>query len=164
MILLWTTAACNIAGLSSKRCLQGLLVAHELRSALFVGLPQPPVAKVLEALTHRSCHDAFDSERYELLGDAVLKHAASRQVFWHSLGDGKEPAEGLREGDLTEAVSRLVSNGTLFRLAHVRPSPGAALLRIVRLSAKRVIPRRSRVKPFHLRRRGTTALQDHCYH
>ena len=67
--------------------------------------------KVLEALTPQGTRDVIDSERYELLGDGVLKGMAARHVFQAGRGD---------EGQMSLALCRLVSNGTLHRVAVVR--------------------------------------------
>lgn len=68
--------------------------------------------RVLEALTPLGARDSIDSERLELLGDGVLKGAAAKHVFLTQGGD---------EGQMTLGLCRLVSNGTLFRVAIVRP-------------------------------------------
>jgi dsRNA-specific ribonuclease len=46
-----------------------------------LSLPRPPVSAVLEALTSKGTNEVFDYERYETLGDAVLKLIASVDVF-----------------------------------------------------------------------------------
>ena len=100
-----------------QQCLQGLLAAHELREKVLPAAlypERPPVPKVLQALTHRSCHDAFDLEAYELYGDAVLKFIASLCEFklqGEAAGDA---------GTMTQNTARRVSNGTLFRAAQVQ--------------------------------------------
>jgi hypothetical protein len=97
--------------------LQGLLVAHELRERLRPKwLPRadtPSSNKILEAITHRSCADSIDFERYELLGDAFLKFATANHLF-------KARKEDADEGSLSLALHRRVSNGTLWRCAVVR--------------------------------------------
>ena len=98
-------------------CLQGLLVAHELRERLRPAwLPRaeaPSATKILEAITHRSCADAIDFERYELLGDAFLKFATATHLY-------EARGAGADEGNLSLELHRRVSNGTLWRCAVVR--------------------------------------------
>ena len=99
--------------------LQGLLVAHELRERLRPAwLPKeeaPSSTKILEAITHRSCADSIDFERYELLGDAFLKFASANHLY-------STRTEGADEGSLSLELHRRVSNGTLWRCAVVRLS------------------------------------------
>eukprot|EP00892_Ulva_mutabilis_P000531 jgi/Ulvmu1/10479/UM064_0016.1 len=92
--------------------LEGLLVAHELRERLRPRwLPRtaaPPTTKVLEAITHRSCADSIDFERYELLGDAFLKYATAHHIYATSHA-------ALDEGGMSLELHRHVSNGILWR-------------------------------------------------
>ncbi len=46
-----------------------------------LSLPRPPVTAVLEALSAKGTNERFDYERYETLGDAVLKLVASVDAF-----------------------------------------------------------------------------------
>lgn len=107
---------------------QGLLVAHELRERLRpCWLPReemPSTGKVLEAITHRSCSDAVDFERYEFLGDAFLKFAVASHLFSSRGADASE-------GQLSVTLHRSVSNGTLWRCAVVC----SVLLLMCRLSS-----------------------------
>ena len=97
--------------------LQGLLVAHELRERLRPSwLPRqdaPSSNKILEAITHRSCADSIDFERYELLGDAFLKFTTANHLY-------ATRTESSDEGTLSLELHRRVSNGTLWRCAVVR--------------------------------------------
>jgi endoribonuclease Dicer len=99
-----------------QHAMQGLLVAYELRERLLPKwLPRseaPSVNKVLEAITHRSCEDSIDFERYELLGDAFLKFATANSVY----NSGKKTQD---EGGMSLELHRRVSNGTLWRCAKV---------------------------------------------
>lgn len=107
----------NIATRPNDAVPQGLLVAHEVWVRLSPPWMPRPVRqpaftlKVLEALTPQGTRDVIDSERYELLGDGVLKGMAARHVFQAGRGD---------EGQMSLALCRLVSNGTLHRVAVVR--------------------------------------------
>ena len=110
-----------------------MLVAYELRETLFPGedhndnvaapsaSTRPSVTKMLEALTHRSCHDAIDCERYELLGDCVLRYSTALDIF-------RCRAEDEDEGGMTMTIDLRVANGTLFRIAQVRLTHWADLL------------------------------------
>ena len=60
-----------------------------------ISLAGPPVSAVLEAVTAKATNELFDYERYETLGDAVLKLVASVDLFL------KRPAD--TEGQLTSA-------------------------------------------------------------
>lgn len=97
--------------------MQGLLVAHELRERLrprwLLRSEAPSTNKVLEAITHRSCADAIDFERYELLGDAFLKFATARHLY-------STRKDSLDEGGMSLELHRRVSNGTLWRCSVVR--------------------------------------------
>lgn len=105
-----------------------MLVAYELRETLFpesehsddlrtpTAKTRPPVSKMLEALTHRSCHDAIDCERYELLGDSVLRFSTALDIF--RCRDEEED-----EGGMTMTIDLRVANGTLFRIAQVCGPP-----------------------------------------
>jgi hypothetical protein len=103
-----------------RHALQGLLVAHELRASLLPGwLPPlvweaPFVLKILEAITTAGCRDSIDSERYELLGDAVLKLVSSVHVY-------KQEAHRCSEGEMTFLQNKYVSNKNLFNVALVCP-------------------------------------------
>lgn len=96
--------------------MQGLLVAHELRERLRPQwLPRdkaPSTIKMLEAITHRSCADSIDFERYELLGDAFLKFATANHLYASSRAS-------LDEGGMSLELHRRVSNGTLWHCSVV---------------------------------------------
>eukprot|EP00892_Ulva_mutabilis_P005977 jgi/Ulvmu1/3751/UM174_0008.1 len=93
---------------------EGLLAAHELWQRLMP--PRVPEAlrrpeftlRVLEALTPQGTRDSLDSERLEFLGDGILKGIAAKHVF---------QTQGGSEGHMSLHLCRLVSNGTLFRVA-----------------------------------------------
>ncbi|NJR42272.1 MAG: hypothetical protein HC767_06060 [Akkermansiaceae bacterium] len=66
----------------------------------------------MQAITHRSCADSIDYERYELLGDAFLKFATANHLY--------TTQRDADEGILSTEMHRRVSNGTLWRCAVVR--------------------------------------------
>lgn len=66
----------------------------------------------MQAITHRSCADSIDYERYELLGDAFLKFATANHLYTTTCKDANE-------GILSTEMHRRVSNGTLWRAAIV---------------------------------------------
>lgn len=72
----------------------------------------PSANKVLEAITHRSCADAIDFERYELLGDSFLKFVTAQDLY-------ATRNSSLDEGGMSLELHRRVSNGTLWRCAVV---------------------------------------------
>jgi dsRNA-specific ribonuclease len=74
----------------------------------------PSAAKVMEALTPSSCRDVVDLERYEFLGDCVLKYSVACHVYRRNHTEWDE-------GMMTETLDKHVSNGTLFRCALVCP-------------------------------------------
>jgi hypothetical protein len=95
--------------------LQGLLVAHELRELLLppdVYRVRPSVLKVLEALTGSAAKEIMDCERFEFLGDCVLKFAVAQDLYQQSGAIRADHTLGLEQ-------DRRVSNGTLFRAAYV---------------------------------------------
>jgi dsRNA-specific ribonuclease len=69
----------------------------------------PSVQLVLEAMTTVSCQERFHMERYEVLGDSVLKYACSHYLYCHL------PTE--HEGTLSVKKHLMVSNGMLAKLA-----------------------------------------------
>jgi hypothetical protein len=95
--------------------LQGLLVAHELRERLLpaeVYSVRPTVLKVLEALTGSAAKEIMDCERFEFLGDCVLKFAVAQDLYQQSGAIRADHTLGFEQ-------DRCVSNGSLFRAAHV---------------------------------------------
>ena len=61
--------------------------------------------RLVEALTHASCGLAFDNQRLEMLGDAVLGHLVARLLF--------DRMPDAREGDLTRTRAALVEEPSL---------------------------------------------------
>jgi hypothetical protein len=95
--------------------LQGLLVAHELRERLLpadVYRVRPTVLKVLEALTGKAAKEIMDCERFEFLGDAVLKFVVAQELYQQSGAIRADQTLGFE-------LDRCVSNGSLFRAAFV---------------------------------------------
>ncbi|XP_073304359.1 endoribonuclease Dicer homolog 3b isoform X1 [Primulina huaijiensis] len=86
-----------------------LMLASQLREEIahHTGELNIPSSVILEALTTLRCIERFSMERLELLGDAVLKYAASCHLFL------KYPKK--HEGQLSSHRSRIVSNSTLHK-------------------------------------------------
>jgi len=89
--------------------LEILLIASQLRQTVLKDVPLKDIGHVITAISASSAQWVTDYQRYEFLGDSVLKFIVSIQLFvdhenWH-------------EGYLSENRDRLVSNSCLARAA-----------------------------------------------
>ncbi|XP_065874496.1 endoribonuclease Dicer homolog 2-like isoform X2 [Euphorbia lathyris] len=75
-----------------------------------------PTIKVLEAITTKKCHEKFDMESLETLGDSFLKYATSQQLF--------QTYQNQHEGLLSIKKDKLISNANLCKLGCDCKLPG----------------------------------------
>ncbi|KAK7380380.1 hypothetical protein VNO78_32890 [Psophocarpus tetragonolobus] len=72
--------------------------------------------QVLEAITTKSCKEAFNYESLETLGDSFLKYASSQQLF--------NSYQNHHEGLLSLKRKKIISNAALFKLGCNSELPG----------------------------------------
>ncbi|WCJ29281.1 dicer-like 3 [Euphorbia peplus] len=89
--------------------LESLMLASQLRKEINCGGPNfyIPISLILEALTTQRASETFSMERFELLGDSVLKYAVSCDLFL------RYPKK--HEGHLTERRIQSICNSTLHK-------------------------------------------------
>eukprot|EP00897_Mesotaenium_endlicherianum_P001760 jgi/Mesen1/1611/ME000134S00722 len=92
---------------------ENIQLASELKAIIGVG--NVSTLKILEALTASGCREGYSYERHEIVGDAYIKYAISRHLFF------SDPP--LPESALASQLEAAVGNKHLFSLAHARGLP-----------------------------------------
>jgi dsRNA-specific ribonuclease len=103
--------------------LEILLIASQLRQTVLKDVPLKGIGHVITAISASSAQWVTDYQRYEFLGDSVLKFIVSIQLFIEH--------ENWHEGYLSENRDRLVSNS---RLAKAAMEKGLDAFIVTRLS------------------------------
>ncbi|KAK1669062.1 hypothetical protein QYE76_057221 [Lolium multiflorum] len=88
--------------------IETLMLASQLKSEISYDDSNISSFLILEAITSLRCSEDFSMERLELLGDSVLKYAASCHLFL------KFPDKD--EGELTSSRTDIISNAALYGL------------------------------------------------
>ncbi|KAJ1294687.1 hypothetical protein BS78_01G164800 [Paspalum vaginatum] len=91
--------------------IQCLLLSVKLKIQLGPRMQQfdIPALKILEALTTKKCHEEFNQESLETLGDSFLKYITTQHLF--------SKYKHQHEGMLTKMKKNLISNAALCQLA-----------------------------------------------
>ncbi|WVZ59750.1 hypothetical protein U9M48_009852 [Paspalum notatum var. saurae] len=91
--------------------IQCLLLSVKLKIQLGPRMQQfeMPALKILEALTTKKCHEEFNQESLETLGDSFLKYITTQHLF--------SKYKHQHEGMLTKMKKNLISNAALCQLA-----------------------------------------------
>ncbi|XP_065848463.1 endoribonuclease Dicer homolog 3 [Euphorbia lathyris] len=89
--------------------LESLMLASQLRKEIDCGAPNfyIPSSLILEALTTQRASETFSMERFELLGDSVLKYSVSCDLFL------RYPTK--HEGQLSDRRIQTICNSTLHK-------------------------------------------------
>jgi dsRNA-specific ribonuclease len=89
--------------------IKSVLVAEQIRTTILRDVPIKDVNHIITAISAPCAGLPTDYQRYEFIGDAVLKFLVSHQLFCDN--------ENWHEGYLTKRKSRLVSNQQLAKAA-----------------------------------------------
>ena len=115
----------------------------------------PSPADVMQALTSKTAHDAFNLERLETLGDSFLKYAATLYLY--------EAFPKYNEGHLTTIKGRTIGNRNLYYCGKAKNIPGRMKLDDFVPNSNFIPPAFSVLRPIQELLRENEVGYDLCY-